>query len=639
MRESNIGGNFEKYRRSGVNNPLFDLLTNEFDDFMLEKGLSDDFILSNLFVDNRAEGDSDSSRIYNLWERRTKGISRHEDLKSNIALNDDRLVYLLLGKKGTGKTITLKHFARKIQKDAGYPDDLHIIYLNLMTKKHENFFLKSLEYQDHVDSLMEKVYDTILNDKSKKDITNGSLLSYLTDVDKARLLNEKYRYYQNDKDVMDDIDNKRIDTIKNLFRHLSFNEHKTYLIIDNIDDFPITSIKNIIDRCIELTQDYNLKCIVALRSYWNPQNLKIDDKNIASYYLNNPNIYDIVMKRLELIPIDRITSVYTITYGTHSISIDAEETKNTFKAIVDNIIKSSDIHNKMYEFANHDVREHLFNIYNFLHSPYLYSKPVFTKAMIEKIREIDESVSFERIRPPQFFDFIECAMAIHALCYDTAASKIINIFFHNYDYGNEIYDYHNTLIFIRILQSIGTHKAKKEDVIKKLRSIGYNDAALRDAINFLLDKALIESVQGNREIFAEVLSVSVKGMIYLKELIYEYTYLLFVCDDVPMPDNYKEDIEEKFGDEDIPIFRGSLDTKNESVAKFIEFISEEEKCEELYCPSSSKGTLEQIRGESGISEIMRAWVEETIKKMTQKGSSRFYHKPKKISINRRGETR
>lgn len=46
----------KKYRRTDSNNPLFDLLTNEFDAAMLERDLSDEVVLDNLFVDNGSVG-------------------------------------------------------------------------------------------------------------------------------------------------------------------------------------------------------------------------------------------------------------------------------------------------------------------------------------------------------------------------------------------------------------------------------------------------------------------------------------------------------------------------------------------------------------------------------------------------------
>jgi hypothetical protein len=285
-------------------------------------------------------------------------------------------------------------------------------------------------------------------------------------------------------------------------------------------------------------------------------------------------------------------------------------------------------HGKMFALANHNIREHLFNVYHFFHSPYLYSKPIFNQDLIEKMNQIDKNYEEycgdyyedkETMRKPQFFDLLESAMAIHTLYYDRESSKIFNIFFHGCEdkaSENIVYDYKNTLIYVRILQSIKGVE-NKEHIIERLRLFGYGDEALRNAINILLEKALIESVQGCREESITDISKSEKGKLYLSDLIKEYTYLLFVCDAVPMPDIYKEDILDKFGSDDIPLNRGSLAVKNSSVIKFIEFIKKEEEAEFDFCPREHRPALSEIRGDDGISEPMRACVNKTIEKMTK----------------------
>jgi DNA-binding MarR family transcriptional regulator len=88
----------------------------------------------------------------------------------------------------------------------------------------------------------------------------------------------------------------------------------------------------------------------------------------------------------------------------------------------------------------------------------------------------------------------------------------------------------------------------KNQVINDLIEIGYNDEkAVKSAINVLLNESLLESLQGIEEQDAEALSITPKGKKYL-ELMYEYSYILFICDAVPKENKYNRiGIKEKFG--------------------------------------------------------------------------------------------
>jgi hypothetical protein len=374
-------------------------------------------------------------------------------------------------------------------------------------------------------------------------------------------------------------------------------------------------------------QSSHIKCIIALRDYWNRQNLRIQDKNICAYYLTKPDIFEILKRRLNAIPIDEIEHTCKVIYGKQEITLTAQDIIDTYTRIVEYITSDTDmrdIHEKLYELANYDIREYLLNIYNFFHSSYLFSKPIFIKELIAKIKEIDKDFRDIPLRKFQFFDFIENAMAVHTLCYDTHDSKIFNVFSHDYNYDDEAgNNYRNTLIFIRILQSLPDgRKQKKKRIIDDLKSVGYTEDAIENAIDELLDKSLIDSIQGKRESDVTDISISAKGLIYRDELIKEYTYLLYICDAVPMPDQYKVDIIEKFGSEAIPLSRGNLTKKNDSVYKFINFISAEEEAEEEACPKDFYGILKRIGGvdkklgrECSTANQMRDNVEETVKRM------------------------
>ena len=603
---------FNKHRRS-TNNPLFDLLTSAFDHELLEMSRTKEYVLNNLFIDTRTDERIVREKLFDLWKTSPRNVDKTEVLHSHTN-GASGFTYLLLGKKGTGKSITLNRFSSDITLEAN--DNTHIIFLDLITKKSDQAFLEQLP-----NSLIEEIYDSI---KEGRHPQNGDLTAYLIDMPKMRQLDEAYTYLA-DADVAKYVLENKAETIAKLFQLLSF-DHETYLIIDNVDDFPLQHIKIIIDKCVDLMQNYKLKCIVALREYWNPQNLDIDDQNICSFYLTKPDILKILMKRLELIPIENVKKKYEIQYGKHTLDIKPEDIIDTFKRIMTYIVENDRVHHELYELANHDIREHFFNIYNFFHSPYLYAKPMFVQVLIDKLAELAKADGHSvplNVRKPRFFDFLECAMAIHSLCYDEQASRIFNIFFHKVSRPDRDYNYENTLIFIRIMQCVSGIAEDKEQVLSILEKIGYSKERLCKAIDVLFKNALIESVQGNQLEHAQEISLSAKGKIYLSKLIYEYVYLLYVSDAVPMPDQYKEDIVEKFGGkDDFPIVqRGTLQIKHRSVHKFIEFISEEENREKSHCPSDFHSLLDRIRGEGGIAQKMAAHAEHTMNIMTNAGST------------------
>jgi hypothetical protein len=609
----------ETYRRKRFHNPLFNILTDEFDNVFIEKNLSIEHILENFYVDERSSEGITNERLYSLFTSKPHHINKAKDLLTQF---DDfpGMVYLLLGKKGTGKTITLRHFINKLNNNTlQNKNRLAIAYLDLRPKKTDRAFLDGLP-----NTFFDELFFTI-----KREIP--SISQYLEIPSSIKELDKSYKYLSDETLIQRVLDNKT-EALEFLFNYTSLSKYEIYLIIDNVDDFPIISIKRVIDKCIDLKNKFNLKCIVALRDYWNPQNLNIDDTNICSCYLSKPDIYKIVLRRLETVPIDHITKKVAFKYGGKRLVLEPTDIIDTFNRIIKDLTDDKELHEELYQLSNYNTREHLRNIYNFFHSPYLYTRPIFIRSLIEKIEEIDPDFSIEKSRKSRFFDFLECLMAIHSLCYDLDSSEIFNVFFHEYQY-DEGYNYQNTLIYIRILQSLPRTRSSvnKEQIIERLESVGYNSKAIRDSINTLLKKSLIESTHGVREIDAIELSISVKGIIYVEKLIYEYSYLQFICDAVPMPDKYKIDILEKFGNEEIPLERGNLMLKHESVNKFIKFIEEEEEHEESNCPPKFKALLGRIRYDTRTSDIMRDHADYAMSKMIA-FSKRRTKKIEKVSV-------
>jgi len=604
-RTSNIV-DMRKYRRIDFHNPLFNNVTGDFDDVFIEKNVTVDHILDNYYVDDRTKSNPTSERIFSLFTSQPKEIKKAMDLASNI-ITDPGMVYILLAKKGNGKTITLRHFKRECLRNKKYlpSDKCGIAYLDLKTKKSDNNFLKNLP-----SSLLTELFYTI-----KRKVK--PLAPFLNHPRYIRLIDENYSYLSDDILIQRLLDNKE-EALEFLLGYINNSEYDLYIIIDNVDDFPKVAINSIIDKCVEFKNNFNLKCIIALRDYWNPQNLNITDTNICSCHLNDPDIHQIILKRLDNIDRRNIRETIKIFFDDVPLEHTPEDVIKVLEYIIDDITSNKQLHEDLFKLSNYNVREHLHNIYHFFHSPYLYSKPIFIRSLIKKAKALKNDLEFEPPRRMKFFDFVECLMAIHSLCYDIESSKIFNIFFHDFSY-REGYCYKNVLLYIRILQSLMLNQiySDKNEIIDPLKFIGYDSKAIIDAINKLLESALIESVEGVREEDINQIYLSDKGKIYIENLIYEFSYLQFVSDAVPMPDKYKIDIIEKFGREDIPFDRGSLNLKHDSVINFIKFIENEEKIERKNCVPENRHIIDRITFDEPITRKMREDVDYTMSLMLQ----------------------
>ncbi|MGA2914858.1 MAG: hypothetical protein ABSE89_02410 [Sedimentisphaerales bacterium] len=589
-REPNITSkHLDKYRRLFFHNPVFNLLSVELDNVFKEKSISDDTVIEKFYVDSE-ENKQILTHITETFKR------------------EEGSVYFLLGKKGMGKTIFLKSYLYKMRKGGKciINDNDIIVYLDLRTKKSDNEFLNSLPQ-----SLFPEIFFELKR--------NEKISPYLTDPAKIRELDISYKYMNDNTLAQRVLDEKhKGEIIEFLFRWSNKKKYGIIIILDNIDDFPVASVKTIIDKCIELKNKFAAHCIVSLRDYWSPRcELGIDDIQTCTSHIGKPDIYKIIQKRLKSVNIANTTSEIQIKYANKIIKFDTFDIIETFGLICQNLaILSRDLHEELYQLANYNTREHLVNMYNFFHSPYLFSKPNFIWVLIEKLKKVDPDFEIDDARPIKFFDFIECLMAIHYLFYDTQTSQIFNIFCHDWPYEDG-FGYRNTLIYIRILQIVKNRgNVHKDYIVEHLKSVSYEKDAILDAIDKLLGNALLESHEGIRVEDVNDIMLSIKGLAYLSRLIYEYSYLLFVCDAVPMPEVYKVDLIKKFGLEEIPLERGNLALKHESVKSFIDFIEGEEKMEEEKCsPPIHREVLSNIKRGENTSRLMRYYTSQVMKKM------------------------
>jgi len=195
------------------------------------------------------------------------------------------MIYCLLGKKGMGKTILLRHYYREMTLNKKYikSDTNIIVMVDLKSKKGDKKFKELLP-----GSLMEEIFYIIKRDKY--------LCQYFENPDKIREIDNTYKLIRDDSILASRILDKKEEALEFLFNWAYINNYGIHIIVDNVDDFPAISIKTIIDKCIELKDKFSANCIISLRDYWHPNNLRIDDTNICSCNLGKPDVFEIIKK-------------------------------------------------------------------------------------------------------------------------------------------------------------------------------------------------------------------------------------------------------------------------------------------------------------------------------------------------------
>lgn len=597
-------------RRYHDHNPLYDLLPEEFDKAFLEHKLNLDYILNNYYVDKRDDESVTNESIFSHFMKLPKKISSSKDLARYT--NDPEnfgLVYLLIGKKGIGKTTLLRHFIIKYINTLENRKSILPIYFDLKTRKRDKKFLLGLP-----DSLLQEIYKQVRDNERQ-------IYKYFVQPEYMKKLDQAYENLDNSDLAKYFLEHRDV-VVYDLLRYLNSNNFELIFVIDNIDDFGENYVNIIIDWCERIKTDYGVKCVIAVRDYWTPKMLKIEDSKLCSMHLSRPNAREILKARLNKIDTGQSSGKNIILeYDKKEVVLTSEDIISSFNKIIEDLTTSKQtqyILHDIFKLTNYNMRDFLYNMYYFFHSPYLYSRPNFIKAVSENIREIDKSVNIGHMRPLRFFDFLECFMTPHALCYDIVDSRICNIFFHKWKYS-EGHNYRNTLIFIRILQiapEMNYQTIKKDYIINQLNNVGYyDDEAIKDAITKLLHYALLESPNGVCYEDVNEVRLSPKGQLYLDKLALEYSYILYIADEVPMEKSYKVDINKKFGDEPIPLERGDLNLKHESVRNFIRFLRQEEVYEQEACPKDKIDLLDIIKNGEDIHKKISLNIEVTIDKM------------------------
>lgn len=587
-----------------THNPIYKLFSDLFDEILLQKTLDEDNIDLDFYVDSRSSEHASNENIMYHWT--PTPVIIESSLIFKTAIKTSGLVYFLLGKKGIGKSTLLFHNIRMIKNNI----DTLPIYLDLKSYKSDVSFHREVH-----DKIPKLIYKHIIHNEL-------NFHEYLTDFNKLRSIDFRYKALP-DETLSSLFISNPLSVLDAFFNFLKITNKQVYLVLDNIDDWPIKSINGLIDICVKLKSEFNIKCILALRDYWTPKNLNIDDVSFNSLLLTKPDFSEIINRRLGIISSKAIKQkrakqlFIEINKELKPILITTEELINIYKSLVYEIHKEKQLQNDLFKLANCNTRDYILFIYYFFHSIYLSTLPVFEHILSKKINQFIPEFEIEPMREIKFRDFLKNNLAIHSHCLDIDNSRIFNIFYHKYKY-REGEEFRSSLMFLRILGNVTLHSPFKiNNLLQDLSEIGYPKEATIHALEQLIVASLIESPEGVSIHQIKDIFLSIKGEIYLTRVIYEFNYLLYISDAVPMPDSYKVSIKDKFGEEDMPFERGgSLNKKIEGVTQFISFLMEEENEEEKIMHTSKISILNRYKIESLFKSIDEE-MNKTIQKLRQ----------------------
>ena len=583
-------------------NIIYSIVKGSFDKYLMENAICQKEV-DIFYIDKRLNKLSLNKLMVKNWsnDTKTENILSSQNFKDMIQKNGENgFFHLLLGRKGSGKSTLIVHFLGEIRND----NNVLSIYLNLRTKKTDNNFLNNLH-----DRLYDEIYDNIFQNES-------SFSKYITYPQFARQLNPIYENLTDNEIAREVLLNKKR-IMTDLFSWLPKNNKIIYLFVDNVDDWSLDAVRKAIDFCTNIKSSFNIKVIIALRDYWTPKRLGLTDKNYTPLSLAIPDYIEIIKKRLTLsIPDDKNDIVAKIPLkkinGGGNIELTFTEIKNIYLQLIIEIYNNKTLQKMLFSLSNYNLREYIKIFFYFFHSVQLNNKNHYYNLLTEKVN-LSSTIKYilEKPRNIQFHDFIEHNMAINSHCFDINNSWIFNIFYHQYEYehGEE---FRNTLMFLRIILNLSSKYSRdKSGMIKDLMFLGYPEDAINNAVNKLLSEELIQSVEGVDVNDVCLIFLSIKGKTYLTNVITEYSYYLYLADVTPMPDKYRVNVKNKYGD--VPIGKGNLDEKINSVQKFIEFLKEEEKAEEkMIDVLENKKILKRYKRVNFFDEIMINHINPTI---------------------------
>lgn len=394
------------------------------------------------------------------------------------------------------------------------------------------------------------------------------------------------------------------------------------IVIDNIDENSRAAIQESEAFSFALWRLTNkmtkmVTILVPVRTYTG--NIFFAQEIIAEISLPPLNEGDVVRMKLEQVR-DAITVAanefnlpisYTIRekHTSRSAKLSATMTK---RGVCDFLIdlstyllssKEPDVLKLLRGLSAGNLRILVSNVYDLISSSKLPFIPLFRRRFLAA-----HAIEVEDSTPALPYPLVvESLMAIGYPFYDVQCSNVANLF--NVNSSGIPNDFQNTLVMTRLLCALLNAPEKTlmfSDLVQKLTLVGYARDYIDQAVQKCLSYGLVTSEHGFRinhfRSSTEILPTSAAEL-YVHSLLTEPAYLMYACEDTPMPERYIISIQEK----DLTgTAYGNKHVRLRSVLNLIDFLKAEEELEKEFLIRRRKIDEQAFLREMGIVHHNRA---------------------------------
>lgn len=485
---------------------------------------------------------------------------------------------LIIGNVGSGKSTFIHHFFKVSLYKYGLNQLVNSIFIDLR------------EYHPPLKRLEEHIYeklDAVLKEKYidlkepdlnlYEKIFSDELLPYKHIYEALSSKDEANR--EKAKDIKKCLEDK-LTYIKALLRYVKNKQKKKiYIIMDNIDHHPIEIQKEVFLLIKNLIFYFKTPIVLTMRDYTLSTAYKhCELAAFQTRYLNlsHPDLKTLLEKRMNFIIEKKIKITFYQKYSDKEIkvflpsgfriSMDVKTLEERLRNILESLLtfKIIDILEKL---SDRDMRILLDIVRVALSSGYLYPS---------QRQQKDEREGWKK--RTRYYDFLRAIMKGNNPRY-FPDGKIVNLF------ENEEKDYEgNQMIRYRTLKAVDVFgkDVSVTQIIKFMKSIGYDESKTLNILNNFLNRGLIEAPfhEGydiNKQDI-KFLRITKTGRYYLDELVKEVAYLEEI--------KFATYIEEKTYLEIQDLLNKSKRASSEQVKyglestkKFIKYLGEEEKSE------------------------------------------------------------
>lgn len=578
-------------------NPIFRSCVDFFDLIFIDRPLDSNnpLALEHIFVNTRKMLDIDTTlieRFDKIVRHRTSEKLSQEILNHIHTIKRNRNPYIIVGLTGTGKTTLLKYYFNIKRKD-----EFSHIYLDLG-------FLQKTSSHTVASRIMERLSSEIA-DKFPQCFNDENTIKAILKKHRPKTVPIS--------DLVPDIRNNEfylpltitfLYEVKNIQFIFSMDnsDHCDPEVIHAIDTFVHDFASRVPALVIFAVREYTFHGLQTKSIYQNlTPNLMVDP----------PSLERVIKRRLEkaIEAADLFTfeDADYIAYrpqrpvGTEKkYLISKDHVLEFIRRSVEYLCSMHGKHNileNLERFTNYNIRFALHCLYYFFHSAKLDVVPLFQN-MLDPTKPVNRGFNF--------WDFIECNMAIHYPFYDYRVSPFVNIF--NLRDARASGYYQNTLCMHRILalcHNLGS--LNKDECIERLDRLGYEKSDVRKGMTRLFNAQLIDSPLFERPMVDEATRIGItsKGIFYFEYLTQRFSYIYYVAERTPMPANFLVKLEDKI---DTPSGFGTYnhDFRVQSVKMFIDFIRCEEALEKEVMSGGSADTRNFVlyEGKTELSNYM-----------------------------------